>query len=1027
MKRLTTIFCALMLVASAAFAQGKISGIVSDDKGEILTGAVVMVKNQDGSVKSTTTTDPAGLYSVNAAKGDILEFHFLGYQVYKLTVGLESKYNVMLEPSAALTLNDVVVIGYGAVKKADLTGSVANVKMSDIRDVPTTSLDMALQGRIAGVDIMSSSGEPGAATSIRIRGTRSITASNDPLIVVDGVMDAVSDINDINPSDIENISVLKDASATAIYGARGANGVILITTKGGMDSQISQNFSVSLKMQGGVSWLPRPLDLMNASEFAIYRDMYMQYAGINANYTMQTPVSGLSVHDPYSKGDGTDWQQAVTRVAPYQNYLLSFNGFNGKSKFYASLGYNDEQGIIKKSGKQNFTGVLNVSNNPFKWLTLAANLRYQMRKQQNNVTTMGGTGIYNGAIYISPLIDAADSYNPLYGNGTRVNNPVVMLDNNINDTDRYMLNAAVSARAQFLKYFTFNTKFSYFYMDRKWYWYYPSTLPAKQENEGGEARRQDYAEQSMNFENTLSYSRNFGKKNSHHIDAMLGQTWYNRMDNTLDVKGKGYLVDEVLWNNLGAVADKEAYTISSSKRERTKLAFFARVNYNYKSRYYLTVTGRADGASNFAANKKWGFFPSAALKWVVSNEPWLQKVSEIDELALRLSAGRSGNDLNTPYRSLARMDVSTSGYIFDGSVPAGYYQSRIESPNLTWEKTDTYNIALDGSFWNSRMSFSLDAYLAKTSDLLLTVQTPQHTGYSTRYSNIGATTTQGVELTLNTRNIVRRNFTWTSTFTISHSESMVNDLGNESYIKSMSSPEGGTMMAGYVNGYPLNAFWGYEYGGVWHSKDEIARNTVTHAYAGPTSTADAAGYSLGSARYIDQNHDGALDTNDIIYLGSPDPIVAGGFNNTFSIKGFKIGVFLTYSIGGKVYNWSEYYLGGARRTNQYRYMLNAWHPIMNPDSDLPRAGINDGSAQPSSFMVHDASFLRLKNVSLGYNFSLKNKVLREINLTVSGENLYLLSSYNGFDPDVSLDGVRRMDQSNYPKASRVVLSVNLKY
>lgn len=1027
MKRIISMLSAMMLLASNAFAQNKVSGLVTDDTGEALAGAIVMVKGADNSAKATATTDPSGRYSIAASKGDIIEFHFLGFQEAKVTLKGETKLDMRLVPDATMTLNETVVIGYGAVKKADLTGSVANVRMSDIRDVPTASIDMALQGRVAGLDIMSSSGEPGAATSIRIRGTRSITASNDPLIVVDGVMDAVSDINDINPSDIENISVLKDASSTAIYGARGANGVILITTKGGMDSQIASNFSVSLKAQGGVSWLPKELDIMDATEFAIYRDMYMQHSGTNANMGMQTPVASLSVHDPYSKGTGTNWQKEVTRPAPYQNYILSLTGFGGKSKFYASFGYNDEEGIVKRSGKQNYTGVLNVTNTPFKWLSLSANLRYQMRKQQNNVTAIGGTGIYYGAIYISPLIDREMSYNPLYGSGTRVNNPAVMLDNNINDTDRYMLNAGLSGRATFLKHFTYNTKFSYFYMDRKWYWYYPGTLPAKQDGEGGEARRQDYAEQSMNFENTLSYSQNFGKGKRHHVDAMLGTTTYLFKSNNMDVKGKGYLVDEVLWNNLGAVADKEAYTISSSLTEKTKIAAFARVNYNWYNRYYVTFTGRADGASNFAENNKWGFFPSMAVKWTISNEKWLKRNSDVDDLSIRFSAGRSGNDLNAAYRSLARMDVITGGYLFDGSQPAGYYQSRIASPNLTWEKTDTYNVALDGSFWNNRLGFTFEAYLARTSDLLLTVQTAQHTGYSTKYSNIGATTTKGVELTVNSRNILKRNFTWTTTLTMSHAESMVNDIGSESYIKSASAPEGGTMMAGYVKGYPLNSFWGYEFAGVWHSDAERQRNKVTHAYAAPSSTADAATYTLGSVRYIDQNHDGSLDTDDVVFLGSPDPIISGGLQNNFSFKGLQIGIFLAYSIGGKVYNWSEYYLGGCRRTNQYRYMLNGWHPILNPDSDLPRAGINDGSAQPSSFMIHDASFLRLKNVSVGYNFSIKSKVLREINLNISAENLALLSSYNGYDPDVTTNNIRRLDQSSYPKPSRVVFTVNFKY
>lgn len=1022
-KGKTTLSLALagILLCAGLQAQDKhtVRGTVRDDGGEALAGAIVVVKGEGETVKATATADAGGRWSIDCQANDVLSFHFLGFQTVDEPVRGRAEINVTLHPDASSCLDAVVVIGYGAVRKGDLTGSVANVKMSDLRDVPSPSLDQALQGHVAGVEITSTDGDPSSSSVIRIRGTRSITASNDPLLVVDGVMDAISSLDEINPNDVESISVLKDASSTAIYGARGANGVILITTKGTSDSSGLQTFSVNFRAQGGVSTLPKKLDIMNATEYALYRDEYMQYSGTSASMNAASPVSELSVKDPYSKGAGTDWLGEVSRVAPYQDYTLSCNGFMGKQKFYASLSYNNNRGIIKNSGVENYTASLNVTNTVLKWLTLNANLRYQFRHSDNNVTAIGGTGIYYAAMYISPLINPSQSYNPLYNAGTRVNNPVVRLNENIDNVDRSMMTIAFSTTAKATQHLTYRNKFSYFYFDREWHWFWPSTLPAKEEGEGAETRRQDYGEQTFYAENTLTYSRNFGK---HHADFMLGQTAYRFRSSSFNLYGKGYMVDAVKWNNMNAVTDKETYQASTSLTEKLKLAYFGRVNYNYRSKYYLTLTGRFDGASNFAANHKWGFFPSAALKWTISNEPFLSGASAIDDLSLKLSAGRSGNDLNTAYRSLARMDSTTSGYLFGGSQPVAYYQARIASPDLTWEKTDLYNLALEGSFLNTRVTFTLEGYLSKTHDLLLTVQTPQHTGYSTKYGNVGSTTTKGVELTLNTRNIVKRSFTWTSALTLSHSRSVVDDIGSESYVSALNSPEGGYMMAGYKEGYPLNSFWGFQYAGVWHNQEEVERNKVTRAYANVSSST-----SLGVPIYVDVNHDGSLDSDDLCYLGSGDPWLSGGLQNSFRFKGFNVGIFFTYSLGGKVYNYAEYYMAGSRRTNQYRYMLNAWHPVKNPTSDYPRAGVLDGSNVPSSFMIHDASYLRLKNASVAYTFTMKSKVLREITLTASGENLLLFSKYNGFDPDVSTNGIQRLDYSSYPKARRVVMSVQFKY
>lgn len=1022
MKRLITLILALLTVLPAWSQTRKISGVVRDDNGEVMPGAIVVIKSGSatGSVAASATTDAAGKYTIECKDGDYLSVYFLGYNEAVFPVKGRKTIDVSLTPDASMQLEDVVVIGYGAVKKADLTGSVTSVKMADIRDEPVLSVDQALQGRVAGMEVTSTDGEPGSDAVIRIRGSRSITASNDPLIVVDGVMDAVSSLSDINPSDIESISVLKDASSTAIYGARGANGVIIITTRGSADAaDPGQNISISFKASGGVSSLPRNLDLMDSEQYGIYRNEYVQHAGLSSNMTMTTPLSGLSVKEPFGMGEGTNWIKDISRVAPYQNYSLSMNGFAGKQKFYAALSYSDEQGIIQKSGKQNITGTLNVTNDMFKWLRVYANLRYQYRLQDNFLTQIGGAGIYYAAQYMSPLIKPSDSYNPLNNSVTTQANAVVRLNENTDNTDRSMLNITLGANVRIAAPLKYKTKFSYYFFDRQRYKYTPSTLPSRTDAMGGYAYRQNYGEQSLYYEQTLEYSV---ENKTHHFDVTLGQTYKHFTSHTFSLDGEGYIVDAMKWNNMGAVTNKESYGAGTDHVVKDKMAVFARANYNFKKRYYLTLTGRLDGASNFAANHKWGFFPSAAFKWSIYKEPFLKKADWLDDLSLKLSLGQSGNDLNQAYRSLARLDSGSGGYPFNGSYSQHYWQARIASPNLTWETTTLGNIALEGAFFNNRVGFTFEAYHAVTTDLLLTVKTPQHTGYDNKYQNIGRTTTKGLELTVNTRNMVKRNFSWSTDFTISHASSIVNNIGAESEVTSRFAPTGGYMTVGYKVGYPVNSFWGFQYAGVWHNQEEIDRNKITHSYAN-----DAASSKLGYPIYIDQNHDGSLNSSDIVFLGSPDPIISGGLQNTFRIKAFTLGVFFSYALGGKVLNYSEFYMAGSRRTNQYAYMVNAWHPIKNPNSNLPRAGIYDANSVPSSFLIHDASHLRLKTVSLGYRFNVKSRVLRELEVTCSGENLYLWSNYNGFDPDVSSGGTNGYDNSYYPKPRRVVFTVVLKY
>ena len=1014
------LFAAYAMPAIAQQQTVTVSGTVLDPDGKPLNGATVAVHN--GTQGTITNAD--GKFTLKVKTTDKLEFSYLGYKTQVHNIGTRTNFKVQMESDESTNIEDVVVIGYGSVAKKDLTGSVASVKMNDIKDVPVLSVDNALQGRIAGADFLSTTGEPGSTTSIRIRGTRSINASNEPLIVVDGVMDAIHDLNDINSDDIASISVLKDASSTAIYGSRGANGVILITTKQGLGTKGKTN--VTFKADMGFSQLPRQLDIMNASEFAQYRNDYASFGG-DANHPdvgQDTPLSGSVYPDPFSLGEGTNWIKEITRTALYMNYALSLSGTSDKSSYYASFSYNDTDGIIQDSGQKRFTGSINLNRQLFKWLKVGYIGRYTWRHNDQNKATIGGTNWWSGAQYLSPLLKPTDTYNPLYYNGQKINTPRALIDQNTYYLERHSTNHTFTALVQPVKNFEIKSTFSYYLYQRHTYRYYPGTLPMKAENEGGEAYRAEWDEQSFSSETTATYKL---EKNDHKFDIMGGFSAYSFTSHDFNLSGKGYMDDAIMWNNMNAVLDKETYSAGTAYSKSTKMSVFARANYNYGSRYYLTVTGRYDGASNFASNNKWAFFPSAALKWNVANENFMKDVRWIDELSIRLSAGISGNDAISTYRSLAALSSTTGGYLFDGSQPVAFYRSRLDSPDLTWEKTTSYNLGIDWSMFNDRLKITAEAYMSKTTDLLMSLAVASQTGYTSRWTNIGGTSNKGIELTIESQNIVRPNFHWSTTLTLSHNKQMVDDIGSEEFISAYDSPGNNPyMMYGYVKGYPLNSLWGFKYGGTWKNAQEREENTVTKTYA-TTTNVD------GGPRYYDINHDGVLSKEDLVYQGNADPVLYGGLQNTFYIYGFRLSVYFAYSLGGKIYNYSEIYMAGSQFTNQYRYMANAWHPVRNPNSDIPRAGAKTDAALPSDFMIHDASYLRLKNVSVSYTFDLRKKCswLRDITLSVSGENLYLWKKYNGFDPDVSSEGtsstLRRMDLGAYPKPRTIIFSLQVRY
>lgn len=1014
------VFAMLMIIPSAwdvVMAQEKkLSGTVRDENGEVLIGAGVMA--QDG--RTGTVTDINGHYSIMVPSGTAtLSFSFLNYTTQTVLIGDRTRIDVILQPDAGNSLNEVVVIGYGTAKKADLTGSVTVVKVQDIESAPASSIDHALQGRVAGMDVMSTTGEPGAQTSIRIRGTRSINASNEPLIIVDGVLDAVADIGEINSADVESITVLKDASSTAIYGSRGANGVILVTTKQGTSSRPS----VTVRARFGVSMLAKELDVMNASEFIRYmNDLSYFRNGNKTNYA----------YDEASISNDTNWLRAVTRVAPYQDYSLTVSGKMTKFRYYGSLGYNDEQGIVIGSGARRVTGRLKLDYEFAKWISADLNLSYTFRGDEISKAAIAGTSIWRGAVYLSPLMGIYDAVNPLYENGTTINNPYIAATMMKNNREKLTGSNVLGLTIKPVEGLVIRSSNSYKVFQRHDYIFNPGTLPAKLGVEGADASRYEVDSRSFSTENTITYTPKLKQGNT--LKAMLGFSASSFEQNEFSLSAKGLLNDELLWNNMAGVSSKENYSAATANTKMTKESVFARLDWSYKKRYYLTATGRYDGASNFAKNKKWGFFPSAAFKWALKNEEFLKYTPWVHDLSLRLSAGRTGNDAIAKYQSLQAYATTDGGYPYDAATQgAAVYPDRVGDPDLTWEKTDLYNVALESSFFKGRLGITLEGYLSYTSDLLLNVKTIRSTGYSRRLTNLGKTSNKGLELSIDARIIEKPAWGWTSQFTLSHNVQRVEDIGQEEYVSVLDSP-GNTpfMMYGYKKGYPLNSLWGFQYGGVWHNAEEVERNSYTHSYVSNT-TANSASSLLGWPRYRDQNNDGVLSEEDLVYIGNSDPIVFGGWQNNFHYKNLKLSVFLTYSIGGMIYNYSEFPMSGGYMTNQYRYMLNAWHPLRNPDSDYPRAGTDDRTL-PSDFLAHDASYLRLKEVSLSYRLPLNTrhkKGFRDITFSLSGHNLLLLTEYNGFDPDVSTNSedatLRRVDIASYPRARQVIFSVQLRY
>lgn len=1015
-KRYILVIC-LLLSSFLSFAQGNITvkGRVTDENGAPMPGAGVV---QKGNVTKGTVTDVDGKFSIKVPSNAYLEFSFISYATQLIAVEGRKEINVQLFPDNN-QLDATVVIGYGTSKKGDLTGAVSVVQMDEIENAPVTSVSQALQGRIAGAEFNSGSGTPGDEGSIRIRGSRSISAGNEPLIVVDGVVDAVSSLSDINPSDIKSISVLKDVSSTAIYGSRGANGVILITTVD--NKKPAGKIAFRFKASAGVSMISGSQDMMNATEYAEWRNL------VATNLKTTIPYN-----NPSEFGEGTDWIKALSRPAVYQNYYLSMWTSAGNNTFTASIGYNSNPSIIIGAGQRKLTGSFVLNSKLSKKLTLDVNFTYAINNRDNATAAITGTNS-NAAIYLVPILGINETWNSFgdseNSGGMPFNSPYVVANNVVNKAKNGSLTVSPVLTYVINAKWNLKARMAYTRVRADGGYYSPSWLPqALAKMDGGTARRSHWDQDKLLGELTANYTR---KKGGHTFGLLAGITAERNAINSETYSGTGYTDDSQLYHNMGSLANSANFNMATSVQEVNKLSAFVRFTENYRKKYYLTLTARVDGASNFAANRKWGFFPAAAFRWSIMNEDWFSGSLWLNNLSLRLSAGRSGNDAISPYMSLATVSSSMGGWLFDGNKQLSYYPNKLANSSLTWETTDSYNIGLDFAGWDNRVSIETDAYVSFTHDLLLSVRNSQTTGYNTYYANAGSTRNMGIEFTLTTKNFVSQNFKWNTTFTISHNNQIVTDVGSEStVVPTFMNPRNYTQyMYGYRKGYPVNALWGYKFAGVWHDMDEIARNTVTKEYVSQIK-AGLQGDGRGHPKYVDVNHDGMLDENDMVYLGSADAVVQGGLQNNFVIfKRLTVGLYLTYSIGGYIYNLTELWAGsGVSSYNKYRYMKNAWTEN-NTSSNIVKAGFDD--IQASSRHVYDASYFRVKSLSVNYDIPLNKKVRKHItgiSVGVSADNLFLAKNYPGFDPDVSTSSsVYRLDNGSYPRPSTYVFNFQMRF
>jgi len=1055
---------------SSAALQSKqtiITGKVTDAiNGESIPGVSVKLKG----TSTTAATDASGKYSIRVTGNGILVFSYISYMTKEVQLTGASTVNVMLQPDQQ-KLNEVVVVGYGTQQKRNLTGSISTLTAKNIKDIPVSSFENAIQGQIPGVQVQEPSGEPGAATTIRVRGVGSISAGNEPLYVVDGfpvsknVESAIqgdvarrtvafrpapaNPLGTISPGDTQSIEVLKDAAAAAIYGSRGSNGVIIITTKKGKrDGTTAVNFDSYY----GVQSLANKVKLMNAAQLSQYvleakNNAYLQDipgANINdPNSVRYTKSTNTSYYLPTAfinpTGVDTDWQDILFKTAAVQNYSVSLAGGAEKLGYYISGNYFNQAGIIDKTGFKRYSFRINLESDPVKNLKIGINLNPSFTDQARGSTSAPYFADPPGAVYtalvtspqVSPYlpdgtINQSNNQSHLNTeNGTATNmtassNPLAVVRYIHDDLTQFRTFANAYAEYRILEGLKYKlmvgtdiNNYNRKYYREKAFLDRTATVgvPFGQSNSS--------LETNWLAENTLSYDKTFGQ---HHLSSVLGYTAQKNKIRMNQVQAENFPDDLVQTVSGGQVTGGTA-----TEEEWALVSYLGRVNYSFKDKYLLTATIRSDRASRFGEGNKVGYFPSFSAGWRVSDEPFMKKLRFISDFKFRGSWGKTGNFLIPNYASIGLLNPYN--YVLGNVVVNGVAPSTPSNSNLTWEKNTQVDLGLDMSLFKNRVFVSFDWYRKITSDLLLNVQVPAVVGYgnSNPLRNIGEVENKGLEVAITTHNLEGR-FTWSTDMNFSTNKNKVLKLGITG------DPILSTGGAGIRHitriGDPIGSYYGYVVEGIYQSQDEI--NRAPKDKLAPNARP-------GDFKFKDVNGDGVIDASDRTVIGNYQPSFTYGMTNRFTYKRFELSFLIQGVQGSEVLNLTRRHLGnGEAATNSYIFELNRWvSPSQPGDGKTPRADrlgdLHGFNNRPSSYQVEDASYLRLRNVTIGYTLSdkLVGKVFSSLRIYASGTNLFTKTKYIGYNPEVNnqstATGVQGEDYGAYPLSKNFTFGINASF
>lgn len=990
-------------------AQAPITGVIVDGDGVPLPGVNVFIKGTN----TGTATDFDGNYSIPAAEGDVLVFSYVGFENQELIVGNEQNIDISMEADYA-NLDEVVITGYGSTAKKDLVSSISQIKGDALVNQPVARVDNMLQGRAAGVNVVSTSGEPGAAATIRIRGMSSINGNNQPLFVIDGfIVGTDFNLSNLNVNDIESIEVLKDASSLAIYGTRGAAGVILINTKSGLSTQEGK-VDVSINHYTSMQQVYNYPEMASIGVWAEYWNEGVTY--IDTNYGTNDPsLAGNAIHAPnWESITPTDWRGLITRNGRIDNTDVNISGNTGNANYFISYNRFVQEGIIKASGLERNSLRANFDLKVNDKIRTGIRMAVTDRKQENNKVNY--QNVYYTLLPTMSVFKPDGSYNgenPVSGEITR--NPVHDINERIDHN--FVTNVLANAFVEFdiASDFTLRSSVGTNLIFNKGNRYVGNLDPQTiNSGTGGDADVTFGKTTGFLNENTITYTKDFG---DHSLKVLAGYTMQKDVFSNVEAGGAGYANDAVTFNSLSLGADAGRNVVGSSYRQRTFESILGRINYSFRDKYLLTLVGRRDGSSVFEEGKKYAFFPSAGAAWKISEEDFMQDIEAISSLKLRASYGIVGEQGVDPYNSLARYNPLS--IFFNQSISPAVTLASLPSTGLEWEKTYQTDIGVEIGFLNNRYSVEIDYYNKQTKDLLLAKPLPGTAG-DTRLENVGQVENKGFEFTFNSVNIEKPDFVWSSNFQISANRNKVVSIGEVPFIdlRNPNHAQAGTGAVRLIAGEVMPTFMGAVYEGTYKSAAEIDADQRTGIDG------------IGSPNYVDQNGDGAINVNDFVVLGSPQPDFYYGLRNTFTYKNWTMDVFIQGMQGNEIFDASiyEHYYGRGPETNMLPIVADRW-TTSNPNSDIPRAGSSAGSYRPnSSLNVVDGSYIRLKNITLNYDIP-NLPFVDTASVYLTGNNLLLITDYKWGDPEVSDGGSGTVAQGvaddQYPYASSVALGFRL--